>query len=41
MAKLKKSHQGLSFLGWRVDLLVMKVSILMIIIYILLLKIER
>ena len=41
MTKLKKSHQDLSFLGWRVDLLVMKVSILMMIIYILLLKIER
>ena len=41
IAKLKKSHRDLFFLGWRVDLLVMKVFILMIITYILLLKIER
>lgn|GEM_PF-2322251 len=41
MTKLKKSHQDLSFFGWRVDLLVMKVFILMMKIYILLLKIER
>ena len=41
IAQLKKSHRDLSFLDWRVDLLVMKVFILMIIIYTLLLKIER
>ena len=41
IAQLKKSHQDLSFFGWRVNLLVMKVSILMMIIYISLLKIER